>query len=185
MQVMMTDIMIALRTMKMSRIMLAGDLHFGHKGISRFRGMGEEEQHREQIIKNFNESLGKRDSLYLLGDIAFSDDMIEQIARIKCGYKFLILGNHDSKNITKWMTVVNGIFGITKHKGAWLSHAPIHPNELRGKINIHGHVHYATLDDHRYYNVSLENIDYRPIHLEQIKANIKAKIESQGNLNLP
>jgi len=153
----------------MSRIMLAGDLHFGHKGISRFRDMGEEEQHRETIIRNFNESLGKRDSLYLLGDIAFSEDMIEQIARIKCGYKFLILGNHDCKNIAKWMTVVNNIFGITKHKGAWLSHAPIHPAELRGKINIHGHVHNATLADTRYFNVSLENINYRPIHLEEIK----------------
>ena len=65
--------------------------------------------------------------------------------------------------------------GLEKYKGAWLSHAPIHPAELRGKINIHGHVHYANvLDetgklDNRYFNVSLENTGGCPIALNVIK----------------
>lgn len=158
----------------MSNVYFAGDLHFGHIGITKFRPVYHEAEHRETIIENFNSVLGKRDSLWLMGDIAFSDEMIDQVARITCAYKFLVLGNHDCKNIARWMTVVDNIYGITKQKGMWLSHAPIHPEELRGKINVHGHVHYATLDDPRYFNVSLENIGYKPISLKEIKDRVNS-----------
>lgn len=63
----------------------------------------------------------------------------------------------------------NKVCGFEKYKKSWLSHAPIHPAELRGKINIHGHVHDATITDEnglpdlRYFNVSLENTGGRPI----------------------
>lgn len=158
----------------MSNVYFAGDLHFGHVGIPKFRPVTSEEIHRERIIENFNRVLGKRDTLWLMGDIAFSADMIHQVSRINCGYKFLILGNHDYANISLWSTVVDGIFGITKKKGFWLSHAPIHPDELRGKMNIHGHVHNATVDDPRYVNVSLENTAYMPVSLEEIRESAKA-----------
>lgn len=156
----------------MSNVFFAGDLHFGHIGISKFRPFSSEEEHRETIIENFNSVLGKRDTLWLMGDIAFNAEVIAQVNRIQCARKFLVLGNHDYKNIRLWLSVVDEIFGITKQKGMWLSHAPIHPDELRGKINVHGHVHYATIDDPRYFNVSLENIGYKPISLLEIRERI-------------
>lgn len=154
----------------MSNVYFAGDLHFGHIGITKFRNVKSEEEHREMIIENFNRVLGKRDTLWLMGDIAFTADMIKEIERIKCGNKYLVLGNHDYKNVRLWLSVVNDVFGITKQKGLWLSHAPIHPEELRGKVNVHGHVHYATVQDDRYVNASLENTGFMPVSLNQIRA---------------
>jgi calcineurin-like phosphoesterase family protein len=61
------------------------------------------------------------------------------------------------------------VAGIIKYKGFWLSHAPIHPEELRGKPNIHGHVHTNTLNDSRYFNASLENIGYKPVSIEEVR----------------
>ena len=83
------------------------------------------------------------------------------------GRKHLILGNHDLDRPHRGMLQLMRVFGdriysLHKYKGFWLSHAPIHPSELRGKRNIHGHVHSNTLDDNRYYNACLENTDYKP-----------------------
>ena len=65
--------------------------------------------------------------------------------------------------------------GFVKYKDYWLSHCPIHPNELRGKYNLHGHVHNKTVEDVRYFNCSLENIDYTPISLDQIREILKER----------
>lgn len=154
----------------MSTVYFAGDLHFGHKNIGNFRPVLSESDHREMIIDRFNQVLKKRDTLYLMGDIAFTPEMVEQLDRIKCGYKFLILGNHDIKDTALWLQHVDDIFGIEKYKRAWLTHCPIHPAELRGRINIHGHVHNATIEDNRYFNTSLENTNYNPISYADIVA---------------
>ena len=61
---------------------------------------------------------------------------------------------------------------FVKYKEFWLSHAPIHPEELRDRINIHGHVHYKNIDDARYFNVSCENIGFKPISLENIRLKV-------------
>ena len=53
--------------------------------------------------------------------------------------------------------------GMLRYKHAWLTHSPIHTDELRGKINIHGHTHFHCIDDTRYENVCMENIDYTPV----------------------
>lgn len=41
----------------------------------------------------------------------------------------------------------NKVYSLVKYKGFWLSHAPIHPEELRGCKNIHGHCHDAVISD--------------------------------------
>lgn len=69
-----------------------------------------------------------------------------------------------------------------KYKGFWLSHAPIHSDHLSGSHNIHGHLHsnsvyeivdingFATpIKDQRYINVSVEQLDGKPISFEDIK----------------
>ena len=66
------------------------------------------------------------------------------------------------------------VYGFVKYKEFWLSHCPIHPNELRGKVNIHGHVHNKTIIDCNYFNTSCENVDFKPISLENIRLQIKS-----------
>ncbi len=166
----------------MSRVYFAGDLHFAHKNIAGFRPnvagivINNEEEHRELIIERFNKIITKRDTLYLMGDICVDESFTVHIGRLN-GYKKLILGNHDHLNLGIWQQYVANIAAIGRYKKSWISHAPIHPEELRGKINIHGHVHNATIQDARYFNCSLENINYEPIEYSQILARIEQQKE--------
>ena len=56
------------------------------------------------------------------------------------------------------------VVAYLKEHGMWLSHAPIHPDELRGKPSVHGHCHYANIqldgkDDPRYLARPLATLD--------------------------
>lgn len=150
----------------MTEVFHIGDLHFGHKNITKFRPtvggilVNDESEHREVVIQLWNETVSKRDIVWLHGDILFNADLLHQVGRLN-GTKNLILGNHDIQ-LRDWV-YFNKVCGFEKYKKSWLSHAPIHPAELWGKINIHGHVHDATIPDYNYYNVSLENTNGRPI----------------------
>lgn len=152
----------------MSKVYFAGDLHFAHKNIAVFRPMVAgipitcEEEHRELIIERCNKIVTKRDTLYLLGDVCFDESFTVHVGRLN-GYKKLFLGNHDHMNLPLWAQYVAKIGAFDRYKKHWISHAPIHPAELRGKGNIHGHVHNATIPDARYFNCSLENINFEPI----------------------
>jgi hypothetical protein len=48
------------------------------------------------------------------------------------------------------------IHGVLKYKEFWMTHIPMHENELFGKCNLHGHVHNNTIDDKRYVNLCPE-----------------------------
>jgi len=98
----------------------------------------------------------------VLGDAAFSEEAIDWVGSLK-GTKYLIRGNHDDMPTTSYLRVFKEVYGLFKYKGLWLSHAPIHPDELRGKPNCHGHVHYKSIqldgaDDGRYLNCCVENL---------------------------
>lgn len=89
--------------------------------------------------------------------------------------KVWVTGNCLEKecSIMDYVKAFDDVQGFMKYKEFWLSHCPIHPAELRGKTNLHGHVHSATIDDVRYFNTSLENINYKPISLYMIREKIK------------
>lgn len=61
------------------------------------------------------------------------------------------------------------VYSLLKYKGMWLSHAPIHPDELRGKPNVHGHCHYHEIDDPRYLNVCVEHTEMMPVNIELVR----------------
>ena len=62
-----------------------------------------------------------------------------------------------------------------------LTHIPIHPESLaRWGLNVHGHLHanvvklsLAQIPDPRYFNVSMEQINYTPISLETVKKYVR------------
>jgi calcineurin-like phosphoesterase family protein len=77
---------------------------------------------------------------------------------------------------------------MVRYKGAFLTHCPVHPQELeyRTSINIHGHLHEynvtkniirGTRDtnlgvpDKRYINVSCEQVNYQPKTLKELGIN--------------
>ena len=164
----------------MSRSYAIADLHMGHKNICTFRPQFESvRQHDDHILECILRTCGKRDSLYILGDCFFTMDSIDYLRRMKSkiGSIHLVLGNHDTENKQKREILsailkedlVNSIHGLLKYSGCWLSHAPIHDSELRGKFCVHGHTHGVVVDDSRYFGVSCEQINYEPINFQKVK----------------
>lgn len=156
----------------MSVVYFAADLHFGHKGVSRFRSQFKSEaEHNEVVLDNILTTVNKRDTLWLLGDIAFNEEGFDYFIEITkhVGSVKVVLGNHDWDNIGMWAYHASSVYGATKYKKCWLTHIPIHPDELRGGLNVYGHCHNKPIvGDDRYYCVSLEQIDYKPIKFQDI-----------------
>ena len=149
------------------------DFHFGHTNILRFHpsrreacGVTPEEfendvdgsvrKHDEYLINLWNETIGKNDNVYYLGDLCFgSEEYAESILSRLNGNKHLIIGNHD-RNIRK----LDGYFEWTgqirevKFKSDLypylkttlsleLCHYPLIAwnRRLHGTIMLHGHTH--------------------------------------------
>lgn len=165
----------------MSNVYFISDLHFGHRKIIQFAGdYREGDDYLENmhcIIGKWNKRIKKRDTVYVLGDVAFSPEGLYAMQELK-GIKYLVRGNHDQMGLDEYLQVFNDIYGIRSYKGYWLSHAPIHPVELRGRKNIHGHVHQNTvLDQHgeidtNYINVCVETNGGVPVSMHEIKEGI-------------
>ena len=183
----------------MSVVYVISDTHFGHKNICHYRKQfSSMEQHDQLILNNILETVKKRDTLWMLGDCFFQEHTIDYAKAISDSVQHLnfIPGNHDSDNTERLellkkminMGLFHKVGSMFKIGGFWLTHPPIHPAELRGKPNIHGHVHFATVmherriehspfniefvtePDPNYVNVCCENVDYKPINFQLIKA---------------
>ena len=153
----------------MSDIFFTADLHFGHKGIANFgtRPVKSAKENIEWITDNWNSIVTKRDVVYVLGDVCFKLDHLPFLKNLR-GQKILIKGNHDRLSNKAYSEYFVNIHGILKKWGFWLTHCPIHPQELRGHKNIHGHVHGATIPDDNYINVCVDVTDGKPISLKTI-----------------
>lgn len=162
------------------------DLHLSHKNMAVYRGFTSVEEHDEYIISKWNSVVGKRDTTYVLGDITMEKRTNYELLSQLNGTIIVVGGNHDQRQHTKSMLeYVNGFAGVIKYsnkKGfkAWLTHIPVHTNELdRCPYNIHGHIHKANvktwygMKDKRYICVSCEQVDYTPKTIEELVDNLK------------
>lgn len=158
----------------MSQVFFISDLHLDHKNILKFSGDWRDgsnvKEHNEWIVDQWNSVVkSSRSLVFVLGDVAFSQNAISEYLPRMNGRKVLIRGNHDIYPIESYMEHFEEVFGLYRYKEFWLSHAPIHPAELRERRNIHGHVHHKTLSDGRYINACVEVLNGVPISLDQIR----------------
>lgn len=161
------------------------DLHFGHKNVLKFepvlRSGNTFEENMFNIGRNWENLVGKRDLVWVLGDCAFTQEGFDLLKSLP-GRKKLIRGNHDTYFKTEqWLEIFETVESLVSYKGYWLSHCPVHPDELRGKHNIHGHVHSNSImhntgiafrvmeRDPRYINVCCEAVNDRPVFLDDIR----------------
>lgn len=155
----------------MHQTFFISDLHLGHAKVLEFspnRFGSCIEEHDEWIVDSWNKTVGKKDTIWVLGDLAMSKDSLHHLERLK-GFKKLVLGNHDVASISNYIKYFSQIRSMVNFKDAWLTHCPIHPNEFRKKrINVHGHVHNNSVDDPRYVNVCVEKLNAIPISWDEI-----------------
>lgn len=183
----------------MSNVYFIGDLHFGHEGIHRFRTQFPcESVHRQFLMDTWQDTITKRDVVYVMGDAAFTQDGLSDIGKLS-GRKILVRGNHDLLPTESYLGVFAEIYGLLAYKGMWLSHAPMHPNELYGRTNVHGHCHRggpmevhkcpATLRGHTigskatYFNTCAEHLPtpYKPIEMHAMRELIAARLRNEAN----
>lgn len=162
----------------MSNVYHISDLHLGHKKIlefaKEFRGFATTVEEHDEILTDMIASrCNKRDILYVHGDVCMQLEKLSLLNKCKSD-KILIRGNHDKFPLEEYLKVFDNVEGFARRKAAWLSHAPIHPQELRNKINIHGHVHQQSILtgllklDQRYVNVCVENCRGVPVNYQDI-----------------
>jgi len=168
----------------MSKVFFTADLHFEHKAICRYRPFNTAEEHHNTILDNILSTVGKNDTLWILGDILFHPDGLHRLQTIADNVKVLrvVLGNHDIDS-KYFVGVADHVRAFTSYKHYWISHCPIHPQEMRGrKGNIIGHLHQNIVKDAQghpdpqYYCVSLEQHNYKPVEFLTIRDQMEARL---------
>lgn len=148
----------------------------------KYRGFKSEEEYQEKLYENWFKTVNKRDKVFILGDVSKTLKGLK-IYKDLPGLKHLVMGNHDNLGIHEYLKYFDKVSGFFKYKNCWVSHCPVHSQEIFGRPNIHGHLHFSgnskklTSDrvllsngeiDHRYFNANIDMNDYTPVPFEQI-----------------
>lgn len=171
----------------MPDIWVTSDTHFNHKNILNFtddegkkvRPFDSVEEMNEVLIQRWNEVVKPGDKIYHLGDVFFGhiDWVVDNWHRLN-GKKRLIVGNHDDiPNIVKrGMFEKVDMWRVFTEFNLLLTHVPVHESTLnegrfkgRPTINVHGHIHSNPSPSPLHRCVCVEQTDYRPIHIEELR----------------
>lgn len=174
-------------------IWVISDTHLNHENILKFTDSatgklirGEQfsnvDEMNQCILDNWNSVVKPGDIVYHLGDVFFgSREHFTKFWPKFNGSKRLIVGNHDDipflssggffKKVAMWRMFPE--FGLL------FSHVPLHESSLRRGspndpdaplvTNIHGHIHQNSSPEGPYRNMSVEVINYTPVHIEDLR----------------
>lgn len=78
-------------------VYFTADLHLGHENVIRLcdRPFASGEEMDAVLIENWNRRVGKKDTVYILGDLIWDKKKALQYLQQLSGKKILITGNHD------------------------------------------------------------------------------------------
>lgn len=167
----------------MSCTFVMADPHFGHHGTAcvfkredgqPMRPFSSVEEQDETMVANWNRVVRPGDKVYVLGDVTMKPRLMQEVMPRLVGKKTLIRGNHDIGKIKDYLKWFGEVHACRKMDGFLMTHIPIHPNCVsRYGANVHGHLHWRTIDDPRYLCVSVEQINYTPISFEEVRERLR------------
>ena len=173
----------------MGNVRFIGCLHLGHENMAKMRGFNSSFEHDEYLIQQWNSVVHKRDVVYILGDVSMETSEHYYLLDQLKGHKKVVLGNHDmGKDVPELLKYVENVSGMVHYKEFWLTHAPLHPQDLAFvKGNIHAYIHEMEVpytevpvdywnkkeiikskSNQGYYNVDAKLIDFKPQTIEEI-----------------
>lgn len=189
---------------KGENLYLTADSHFNHANIIKFcnRPFNNVEQMNETLIDNWNQVVGKDDIVFHLGDFCLGGaaEWTKLLDRLN-GKIYLILGNHDLKNIRqgfiqRFEHVALQMFITVDKQKMYLSHYPFLCFEggYKDVWQLFGHVHTRKnntgIDAERLqylyptqYDVGVDNNNFEPVSFEEVKAIIDRQVEQQKQNN--
>ena len=163
----------------MAKTYLIADPHYGDARILRYenRPFQNAKEMDLKMIDNWNGLVEDPDIVYILGDFGADGYEAELLSKLN-GHKYLIKGNHDSKDNDYYRKA--GFEEVYDHPiiidGFWiLSHDALYVNSNMPYANIFGHVHNSPIIkdfSKQHFCVSVERIDYTPISFESIKKTV-------------
>ena len=186
-------------------IFFTSDHHFCHENIIRFcnRPFDTVEQMNQELVRLWNETVPPDGIVFHLGDFCFGGAASwNHILDCLNGKIYLILGNHDMKNIkqgymnrfehvTQQMTIRIGSQVICLNHNPFLAYG----GSYRDVWQLFGHVHSGPLsklgkDMPRLevlfplqYDVGVDNNGFRPVSFEEVKAKIQEQVAAKEAIN--
>jgi calcineurin-like phosphoesterase family protein len=181
-------------------IWFTSDTHFCHENIVRYSGrpFKDAAEMNEELIRRWNETVPEDGTVFHLGDFCLgsSKEWNDIMYRLN-GRIYLILGNHDFRNIkqafmkrfefvTQQMTIRVGGQTIILNHNPFLSYG----GSYRDTWQLFGHVHSGPLSKTGLdlprlkmlfplqYDVGVDNNGFRPISFAEIKAKIEAQVQA-------
>jgi len=173
----------------MKDIWLVSDTHFQHEKILNFidsntglkvrPGFANVDEMDDHMVECWNSVVKPGDKVYHLGDVFMGDrEKFKKLWTRLNGSKNLIVGNHDDIKFLSSGGFFKEVYLDRKFKDMklQLSHKPLHPSQHEigapgsGNflVNVHGHIHGNPTPAGLYINVSVEVIDYTPVHIETL-----------------
>jgi calcineurin-like phosphoesterase family protein len=174
----------------MSNIWLVSDTHINHQNILNFtdysgnkvRPFSTVDEMNETMIERWNEVVKPGDKIYHLGDVFFGPKVwIEANWSRLNGKKRLIVGNHDNIPyiVEKRMFEKIDMWRMFTEFNILLTHVPVHNSTLyehrfnkHPMQNVHGHIHTNASPAGPYRCVCVEQIDYRPINIDELRIKV-------------
>lgn len=189
------------RTFEPDNIWFTSDTHFYHENIIHFcnRPFKDVAEMNETLIRNWNETVPEDGIVFHLGDFCLGGSQYwnDILYRLN-GKIYLILGNHDMKNIrqgfmkrfeyvTQQMTIRVGGQSIILNHNPFLCYG----GAYRDVWQLFGHVHSGPLSktglDHPrlnvlfplQYDVGVDNNNFRPVSFAEVRRIIMAQNTKQ------
>lgn len=157
---------------------------FGHANFLNFKDANGQQirkfdnvnQMDDCMLTRWNENIKPGDRVYHLGDFGMNSSFNSTLLPKLHGSKRLILGNHDMikgdlinhfKKITMWR--------VFREHDFICSHVPLREDNMMTTFNLHGHIHQNPSPSIRHMNMCVEHWDYRPVHLDEILAELSKR----------
>jgi len=172
------------------------DTHFFHETLLQSQHFSPRpfdfiEEAHPAMIAAWNARVMPTDTVYHLGDIAMVNqirparlgfEMISEILQQLNGHLVIIKGNHDTRDLFKYLAKHNPVLpdGQPKfafedvgriikanHHQFFLTHYPMLFGKTKSSINLHGHIHHAMVPIAENINVGVDSADLDYLTVEE------------------
>ena len=164
------------------------DLHLGHEHSRTVFGrpFPTAAAADEAMMEAWYEQVAEGETIICLGDVTVDGEALahhQEWWRKAPGAKWLVLGNHDVDPVNQIRPVEIDRTAVTLYAAGdpplLLTHVPL-LQVPHGAVNVHGHVHeQESPTPNRHVNVSVEQLNYRPTRLSEIRRLARRLVEGR------
>ena len=162
------------------------DLHLGHANIIRYqaRPFADVAAMDAALWSAWYNDVGPDDVLVCVGDFAFCDtgrgSLADRVRAAPGARRLLVIGNHDlsarGRLRVTGFDAARALYIAPGDPPLIWTHGPL-PVVPAGYVNIHGHTHGRNSTDNQHINVSVEQLDYRPVPLSHLRRLARALLD--------